>query len=52
MVSQINETALNLNRHSGRDCRNPDYMDVFEPTIHGLDTRFPAGMTVLVHNVI
>ena len=26
-------------RHSGRDCRNPDYMDVFKIAIH--DTGYP-----------
>ena len=28
-------------RHSGMDCRNPDYMDVFELVIHG--TPLPGG---------
>ncbi|MDP1615266.1 MAG: hypothetical protein Q8L68_05655, partial [Methylococcales bacterium] len=37
-------------RHSGMDCRNPGHRDVFEVTVHGLDTRFPAGMTTLVYN--
>ena len=32
-------------RHSGRDCRNSGYMDVFEIASLALDTRFPAGMT-------
>ncbi|WP_340122358.1 hypothetical protein [Methylobacter svalbardensis] len=32
-------------RHSGRDCRNPDYMDVHSSPSMALDTRFPAGMT-------
>ena len=32
-------------RHSGRDCRNPGYMDVCSLPSLALDTRFPAGMT-------
>jgi hypothetical protein len=30
-------------RHSGRDCRNPGYMDVFEITIHGTGYPLPGG---------
>ncbi|MDD5321803.1 MAG: hypothetical protein PHD43_14580 [Methylococcales bacterium] len=34
-------------RHSGRDCRNPDYMDVFKITIHGTGYPLPGGYDVL-----
>ena len=40
-------------RPSGRDCRNPEYMEVFELAIHGTGSLlpcFPAGMTVFVNN--
>ena len=30
-------------RHSGRDCRNPDYMDVFKLAIHGTGYPLPSG---------
>jgi hypothetical protein len=30
-------------RHSGRDCRNPGYMDVFELAIHGTGYPLPGG---------
>ena len=30
-------------RHSGRDCRNPDYMDVFKVAIHGTGYPLPGG---------
>ena len=30
-------------RHSGMDCRNPDYIDVFEITIHGTGYPIPGG---------
>jgi hypothetical protein len=36
-------------RHSGRDCRNPGYMDVFELAIHGTGTLVPAGLTTSAH---
>ena len=29
-------------RHSGRDCRNPDYMDVFKLAIHGTGYPLPG----------
>jgi hypothetical protein len=33
-------------RHSGMDCRNLGYMDVYRLPSMALDTGFPAGMTV------
>ncbi len=39
-------------RHSGMDCRNLDYMDVYRLPSMALDTGFPAGMTayLIVYN--
>jgi hypothetical protein len=33
-------------RHSGMDCRNLGYMDVYRLPFMALDTGFPAGMTI------
>jgi len=35
--------SLFKSRHSGRDCRNPGYMDVYEPTIRGTGYSLPFG---------
>jgi hypothetical protein len=41
-------------RHSGRDCRNPGYMDVFELAIHGTGYPLPGGydefLNIFVYN--
>ena len=34
--------------HSGRDCRNPDYMDVFKLAIHGTGYPLPGGYDELL----
>ena len=38
-------------RHSGMDCRNPDYMDVFEITIPGTGYPLPGGYDGLLEHL-
>jgi hypothetical protein len=44
MLQQLEKKLFHI-RHSGRDCRNPDYKDVLNLPSMALDTRFPASMT-------
>jgi hypothetical protein len=38
-------------RHSGRDCRNPDSMDGFELAIHDTGYPLPGEYDETVHNL-
>ena len=37
---------IRRSRHSGRDCRNPGYRDVFKITVHGSGYPLPGGYDV------